>query len=73
MAEITAACLKMLGENVREGVTTRDLDGWPRSSSAARVVHAGVQGIPGLSGLDLRLPELHDRTRYPRRLPPRRG
>ena len=23
---ITAACLKMLGENVREGVTTRDLD-----------------------------------------------
>lgn len=46
---ITAACLKMLGENVREGVTTRDLDRLAEEfirSRGGTPEFKGYQGFP---------------------------
>ena len=71
---ILVRTLKLIESKIRPGVTTAELD------QAAEKLHplagrrAGVQGLPRLPGLDLRLAELDGRARDPGPLPaePRR-
>ena len=58
---------------VREGVTTRELDRGRRALHPLAGRDAGVQGLPRLPGLDLRVAELDGRPRHPRPLPLERG
>ena len=69
---ITAACLEMLEENVKPGVTTRELDRLAEEfiyERGGKPEFKGYQGSPRFR-LHLRLAERHDRARHPRLLPP---
>ena len=68
---ILVRTLKMLEGKVREGVTTADLDRAAEKYIRSQGATPGVQGLPRLPGLDLRLAQLDGRPRHPRALPPR--
>ena len=70
---ILVRTMDLLAGKIRPGVTTR------RAGQGGREVHplpgrdAGLQGLPRLPGLDLRLAEPHGRARHPRQVQARAG
>ena len=66
--EILVRCLQMLAAKARPGVTTEELDAGRREVHPLAGRGAGLQGLPRLPGLDLRLAELDGRPRHPRAL-----
>ena len=63
--QILARCLTMLRGKARPGVTTGDLDEAAERFIRSQGADAGLQGLPRLPGLDLRLAELDGRARHP--------
>ena len=70
---ITAACLKMLRQNTKAGVSTKELDEMAEEFIHNRGGEARVQGLPGLPRLDLRLAQRDDRARHSGSLPAQGG
>ena len=68
---ILVRTLKLLEGKIRQGVTTADLDAAAEKFIRSQGATPGVQGLPRLPGLDLRLAELDGRARHPGPVPPR--
>ena len=60
--------MNLLAGKIRPGVTTLELDQAAEKFIRSQGCDAGLQGLPRLPGLDLRLAELDGRARDPRRL-----
>ena len=65
---VVAETLALLGEHIRPGVTTAELDALAEEFIRSQRRRPDLQGLPRLPGRDLRVAERHGRPRHPGRV-----
>ncbi len=71
--EVVAATLALLGENIRAGVTTAELDALAEEFILSQGGEPTFKGYRGYPGRHVPVAERHDRPRHPGRLHARGG